>query len=367
MANLAMGVLAALLSPLMMTFGFIIWDQVWRGTALGLNLFKCSLASILFIVTICIFYPPHFSILCSRASLMLVLSSFLGIVIGDNAWLLALQRIGARRVIIVDAVKPFISALLAMYFLPSEHMSFQAYLGMAITIIGVLIVSLEKERSSSDDTSGDVELKVVSSNQDTESSAASIEAPKDLSVGYVLALVNVLFDAYGAVLTKQYGAEFTPWEINLVRFGFASIALSLSVVSIQTYKYIISRVSQNKLNSTLSAVEYSPVVMVKNSDSEIDLESPMSTIVAPCIPASMTGIDWMKIAIGVTFVTYLCPTLANYALFQMDVGICLTLTSLGPLYSLPLVYIMKNEKSSIRTLLATAMSIFGVAILFIRV
>ena len=31
---------------------------------------------------------------------MLVLSGFIGIVIGDQAWLLAMQRIGARRVIV---------------------------------------------------------------------------------------------------------------------------------------------------------------------------------------------------------------------------------------------------------------------------
>ena len=47
------------------------------------------------------------------AAWFLVISAFIGITVGDNCWLIALKAIGARRVILVDAIKPFAAALLA--------------------------------------------------------------------------------------------------------------------------------------------------------------------------------------------------------------------------------------------------------------
>ena len=40
---------------------------------------------------------------------------------------------------------------------------------------------------------------------------------KDFRVGYGCAVLNVFFDAYASVLTKQHGGGFTTWEINLLR------------------------------------------------------------------------------------------------------------------------------------------------------
>ena len=41
----------------------------------------------------------------------------LGIVVGDNTWLRALQLLGARRVILVDALKPWLAAILGHFLL----------------------------------------------------------------------------------------------------------------------------------------------------------------------------------------------------------------------------------------------------------
>ena len=46
-----LGVGAALISPLAMTIGFYVWGEHWNGSAFSLNLFKCTLASSLFILT----------------------------------------------------------------------------------------------------------------------------------------------------------------------------------------------------------------------------------------------------------------------------------------------------------------------------
>ncbi len=49
------GVIAALISPLFMSIGFIFWDQAWSGSAIMLNLFKCSVASLMFFIVITLF------------------------------------------------------------------------------------------------------------------------------------------------------------------------------------------------------------------------------------------------------------------------------------------------------------------------
>jgi hypothetical protein len=104
------GVIAALLSPLLMTIGFIFWDKVWTGSAFMLNLIKCSLASLMFLAVIWIF-PDEARGLdegmdCGSGSggntaapcvPMLFVSAFVGITIGDNVWLQALKDLGARR------------------------------------------------------------------------------------------------------------------------------------------------------------------------------------------------------------------------------------------------------------------------------
>jgi drug/metabolite transporter (DMT)-like permease len=113
-----LGLGAALLSPLMMVIGFIIWDKHWTGSAFALNIFKCSLASILLLIMVLSTGTVGFSAMfMSFNGTILMLSAMLGIVVGDNTWLRALKLLGARRVIVVDALKPWLAAVLGHYLL----------------------------------------------------------------------------------------------------------------------------------------------------------------------------------------------------------------------------------------------------------
>ena len=78
---------------------------------------------------------------------------------------------------------------------------------------------------------------------------------------------------------------------------------------------------------------------------------------------NMTTIQWHKVALGVLFVTFTCPSLSNYALFQIDLGTCLTLTSLGPLFSIPLVYFIRGEIVSQRAIAGATLSVLGIVIM----
>ena len=113
-----LGLVAALLAPAVLTIGFYIWDKTWTGSAIFLNAWKGTFASSVFFLVILIhaailqqgIFPPE-----TEGDVIgwLMLSSFLGIVIGDTFWLMALSRIGALHCILVDSIKPFLAAVLA--------------------------------------------------------------------------------------------------------------------------------------------------------------------------------------------------------------------------------------------------------------
>ena len=115
--NYILGVVAALSAPLIMTIGFYIWDGLWSGSSLGLNIFKGTLATVIFLIIIGIINLASNQIYFQHQGTnedigWIVLSAFIGITIGDTCWLQSMAMIGARRVIIVDVTKPFLAAII---------------------------------------------------------------------------------------------------------------------------------------------------------------------------------------------------------------------------------------------------------------
>ena len=109
-----------------------------------MNIFKNTIGSTLFlIVASSISQLQHLSDGVSYSVILaLIFSSFIGIIIGDTVWLASLRMIGSRRLIIVDALKPFMGAGLG-YFLLDETISYLGLIGMLITVIGVSICALQ--------------------------------------------------------------------------------------------------------------------------------------------------------------------------------------------------------------------------------
>eukprot|EP00928_Gymnodinium_smaydae_P046687 TRINITY_DN3110_c1_g1_i1.p1 TRINITY_DN3110_c1_g1~~TRINITY_DN3110_c1_g1_i1.p1 ORF type:complete len:416 (+),score=44.39 TRINITY_DN3110_c1_g1_i1:108-1355(+) len=401
----ASGVTAALLAPLFMALGFIVWDTNWKsggGSAFALNLFKCNLASIGFVVACLIWGFAHDddsrfaeeSPFTVQSVGFLVLSSFLGIFVGDSAWLEALRLLGATRVLVCDTLKPFIVALLGWAVL-GEELHPAAFGGIALTACGVLVVSLEKEKVGEipdlpdavveDDGETRIECSkndvTVSSTDKPKTNAAdaasdlaspvdeqqckhaegkhiesSLEglSPDQFQIeevrparkerqcmsssfrrGYAFAIGNILFDSYGSLLTKQHGVGMTSWAINLIRFGFAGILLLVTCVAFRLYERC--RRGQKLATSGAGPAWYR-------------------------LPA-LTRIAWVKISFGVCFVTFLCPALSNYALFQVQLALAITLGSVTPLYAMALDWPLKGIRPTLRGSFGAAMAVGGVVIL----
>ena len=89
-----------------------------------------------------------------RAVLWLAFSSLLGIVIADTLWLAALQILGARRMIAIDALKPFVAAFMG-YFLLGDAVPWLGYVGVVVCALGVYLLNVESAEQEQDAVAGD--------------------------------------------------------------------------------------------------------------------------------------------------------------------------------------------------------------------
>jgi drug/metabolite transporter (DMT)-like permease len=415
----------------MMTIGFIVWDEHWKGSAFALNLFKCNLASIGFLILSFatrangIIFPSH----VVRPIYFLMLSSVCGILVGDLLWLEGLRLLGARRVVLVDSIKPFMAAMLGWAIL-KETLLPTAFVGMAVTVVGVLVVSLEKEAMKTDKKNDEAKEPTLPTEEvktngiggaesikeeetntpvvrdandkvdrtdaaDPYSATVDVEAtpsavsdiqisppstnepskrvltPQSMRRGYTMACLNVVLDTYGSILTRQYGVGLTTWEINLVRFGFAGACLLVVAVMF----HLRDLVSRSQQQYQWSSDPDPPNHPRETTDSDVREEIPdnatakSSSSLPPslvawyCLPNNMTRRSWIHVIIGVLLVTFLAPTLSNYALFRIAVAIAITLGSVGPLYVLPLAYLLQHEKPTTRAMMGSVLAVAGIAIL----
>lgn len=385
-----LGLFAGLCSPLTMTIGFFIWDKVWKGSPFSLNLFKCSLASAMFLA---VALGIHSGALDDQAGYedrvvgMLIVSSLLGIIIGDYLWLRALRDIGPRRVILMDSLKPFLGAVLGRIFLSEPLVPFMLF-GMLLTVSGVLLVSLSSAKNGGEKGRGKgvkggkpvvgteignnmaeselgeaktapdpVELARLDSKKPLHQTGGEVSKtnprgspPASLRDGYTCAVLNVFFDAIGFVLTKFYAAKMTTIDINLIRFGFAAGCMVVASASLST-RSMCRRVDGFETENSPDDIQ-----TAQNA-------KPTDTNTAWWALPSMAVSGWWKVALGVFFVTFMCPALSNYALFKLDLGLTLTLLSLGPIYALPLGRVMKGEAVTWRGVLGACLAVGGVVAL----
>ena len=237
-------VVARAVAPGLMAFGLFVWADAWTYSPLALNAFKCALGSSLFGVVVLFYRRP----MPGRAVLWLAFSSLLGIVIADTLWLAALQILGARRMIAIDALKPFVAAFMG-YFLLGDAVPWLGYLGVVVCALGVYLLNVESaEKETEDDT---VAADDVAVEEATE--------PPYLR-GSPARPSNVILDVYAATITV---AERGP---------------------LSSVNYCVSasrRCSDPGLGSTRDRRKSDAKPMVRR--------------------------DWMRVALGVVFVTFLTP------------------------------------------------------------
>jgi len=428
------GILAALAAPLVMTIGFVMWED-WKGSAFALNMFKCSTASIGFLVLSAATTTPPFASYEGNSVGFLILSATIGILIGDWMWLKGQKILGSIRVIFIDSLKPFLAALLGWLIL-GEEIRPAAFGGIVLTVLGVLLVSYEYTMKSEEDQVRGCDDNSRGSMQQEEHSTATIHndgetahetmlkleegdassmdpkedslttpdatatatatattvatdesedpvpkasdaqlnkrqkrirSPREIRIGYIYAILNVALDTYGAVLIKQFGQQLTVWEINLVRFGFAGAFLLSVSAAFHAHTLLKSIEQRQKGSETSNGDKKDKDKAPQQQDSETsdgDKKDGVPWYALPLRP--MTRTNWIYVSVGVALVTFLTPSLSNYALFQLAIALSLTLTSISPLYSIPVKYVMHKEIPTLRACLGALLAVGGIVVLAFR-
>uniref|UniRef100_A0A7S4JE87 EamA domain-containing protein n=1 Tax=Odontella aurita TaxID=265563 RepID=A0A7S4JE87_9STRA len=368
----ALGISAALVAPFMMVLGFTIWDNHWGGSAFSLNMYKCNLAAIGF-AAVSIASGHTFlaneGVFTTEKVGFLMLSSTIGILIGDWTWLEGMRLLGARKIIVMDSLKPFLAALLGEVFL-AERLKPIACIGLVLTVVGVSLVGLEKElvheyESEDNERSCAAEcdqqpashleidvatesnsllpkptrgekIETVGSNSYAEQRKARGQSTQEILYGLIMGLSNVVLHTFGALLTKKFGVGMTTWEINFIRFGFAGVCMMLLSIMLSSVHFI-------QVGSTFSETQ--------GDDGE--------WFKLPSLKRSA----WIRVFLGVCFVTFLTPALTNYAMFQIPLALLLTLESTGPIYSLPLSLIMQQEHPTFKACSGALLAVAGIVVL----
>ena len=130
------GEVAALESALCWALATVIFGKLGQlFPPLFLNFLKGAIAILMLLFTILISDKLLISI--SPVSLgLLLLSGAIGVGMGDTVYFSALNRLGARRTLLLGMLAPPIAAILALIFL-QEQLKMSAWSGIMLTILGV--------------------------------------------------------------------------------------------------------------------------------------------------------------------------------------------------------------------------------------
>ena len=323
------GLESAILSPAASALGFMLWDKNWLGSAFALNFVKNVIATMFYCITLSAtgsmpsFHPGDASMI---ALPFLALSAFLGVVIGDSTSIASLKRLGARRYLLIDCMKPALAQLVGVLFF-SEKVTIRLVAGIAAVISGVYIASAAKMNAAND--------------------GASTKDSKGFTLGYALAGAHLVLDTVGASISKAYGSGLGPLNICLLRFGSAALMLGAMSASAQGW-------------SSLKRSKPEPSVALS---SEPEDETVASGTKWWQLPSTMSRKKWAGIVFGTFFVTFIAPALFMRSVLLMPLGLAITLSCTAPLYEPLLARIIRGVRAEPQAIFGAVVACAGVAIL----
>jgi len=268
----------AIFNPVLLVFGFTLWDVYWTQSALLLTIFKGGVSSFAFLLILAIL--RHLPLIPFEPFVGLTLSGFLGITVGDSLWLYSMQNLGSRRMSFYYVLGPMLAGLFSQFYLGESLKVFQC-VSVFFVCISILFIMLQK-------------------------TSADEDSPPTIS-GHIACFLNVAFDVFGAVLTKEYGSDLNPVLISLIRFGMATVLL-LPVLYVQQFE----------------PFERKPTAMV---------------------------------TLGTFSATVAVNIINNYTIFHLDFILYSTLLSTVPIYGLIFTYFLKKEEINFKTIIATIICI----------
>lgn len=271
--------------------------------ALSVNAYRTVIAIVLLAITHIVVLGTVIPLANVGQWLWMGMSGIVGLGIGDYGLFAAYVRIGPRRSVLVMALAP-IFASTAAYLMLGEIIDALGITGIAVTLIGIVMVIIESE-----DRSGELPLST-----------------KQKGYGLLFALIGAVGQGVGLVLSKK-GIELIPGSIL------------------------------NPLSATLMRLILGGVFVWMLS---------LVTGRLPELRKAVTSREGMSNTIYGSFVgPFLGITLSMVAVTYAAVGIAQTLMSLMPVLIIPTLWAVRKQSTSWRGIAGAGIAVLGVAILFL--
>ena len=299
-----MGESAALLTSCLWTASSIFFTSAGRRFgSFSVNAYRTLMAIGLLVCAHVVLLGTLLPLATSGQWFWMGLSGVVGLGVGDFGLFAAYVTIGPRRSVLIQASAP-IFALVGAYFILGETISQVALLGIAITLIGIVVVILEEDE------------------RPEEKSAA--ESRKALGVSF--GVISAMGQGFGAALSKK-GMYFDV-SVAMNPVSAALIRMILAAVFVWTCALLAGKL--------------------------------------PALHRAANDREGMRYtAAGALIGPFLGMTLSMVALADTQTGIAQTLMSLMPVFIIPVVWIIYRERTSWRGILGALVAVVGVAILFI--
>ena len=292
-----MGELAALSASALWAVASVIFTGLSRDHgAVVMNLLKCLIALLMMLAALVVLegviWPT--SIQSSDAAI-LAASGIVGLTIGDSAFFSALTRVGPRRALLMMALVPATTALLAVPVL-GEMVTTTMTLGIGLTIAGIAWVVRERA---------------------TDEEAGSVVA------GFGFALLAMLCQSTGNVLTKLGGADVSALGVSVIRVTAGTVGLFVF----------------------------------------LGLRGRLSGAFTPLRERQALG----RVVVATFLGTFLGIWLLNAGLkYTSHAGVAATLSSTSPIFILPLAWWFLKERLSPRAVVGALIAVAGIAVLFVQ-
>jgi drug/metabolite transporter (DMT)-like permease len=263
---------------------------------LQLNIFKGIAAIFLILVTL-IIQDREFAVIEPFPLTLLALSGLVGIGLGDTAYFLALNNLGARKTLVLETLSPPLGAFLAFIFI-GETIAPLDWCGIFLTLLGVLWVISEQ---------------TVDKN--------SIKT----QYGILWAVLAALAQAVGAVLSRfaLLDSQVSPLESSLIRIGTGvAIALILTQIS-----FVPTQTTLIKTIQTFSKGTVGIIFLAAFGSTYLGIWLQQTSLkFAP------TGIAQTLLATSPLFVIPLTLMMGEKVTFKSFLGVVIALIGIGLLF-----------------------------------
>ncbi len=314
MAAQFLGEAAAVITSTLWTGNSILFTAAGKRIgAISVNAIRIAIAVVLLSVTHIIFFGTVIPDANNAQWLWMGLSGIIGLGIGDFALFSAFVLIGPRKSLLLMSIAPIISVIFS-YLLLGEVLGLWVLLGIAVTLVGIIIVILEREVRRVQTNEGDRKIDFVK---------------KRNMLGISLGVIGAVGQGLGLVFAK-YGIINAADDISKPLDSLSATLMRMLVGAIFVWLVITF---WGRLPEIRKGIEDRRAVKLTSA----------GAFIGPFL-----GVWFSMVAISYT-----------------EVGIAMTLMSLMPVMVIPVVWVLYKEKTNWRGIAGAVVAVIGVAIIFL--